>query len=49
MRVKAQFLGTYNLTSCYKLAADTDSNNVIDTTDYLRVKNHFIGVYNLYA
>ena len=48
MRVKAQFMGTYNLTSCYKTAADVDSNNIIDTTDYFRVKSHFIGTYNLY-
>jgi hypothetical protein len=31
-----------------RAAADVDGRGVIDSTDYLRIKAHFLGMYNLY-
>jgi hypothetical protein len=49
VRVKAAFLGTFALSDAENKAADVDGNDIIDTTDYMRVKSHFIGAYDLYA
>lgn len=35
--------------SIQTLAADADGNDCIDTTDYLRIKSHTLGKFNLYA
>jgi hypothetical protein len=48
VRVKAAFLGTFNLNAAEYIAADVDKNGIIDTTDYMRVKSHFLDSYDLY-
>ena len=40
------FLGSYNLTGEYFVAGDVDNSGTIDTTDYLRLKSAFMGLYN---
>jgi hypothetical protein len=45
MRVKAAFLGEYDMNEDEFWAADVDQNGVIDTTDYIRIKAHFVGDY----
>jgi hypothetical protein len=43
--VKAAFLGTFDLSEAENKAADVDKNGIIDTTDYVRVKSHFLGTF----
>jgi hypothetical protein len=45
MRVKAAYVGAYELNEIEFLAADVDRNGVIDTTDFMRIKAHFLGTY----
>jgi hypothetical protein len=45
VRVKAAFLGTFDLSEAENKAADVDKNGIIDTTDYVRVKSHFLGTF----
>ena len=45
IRVKAAFLGIFELSEVEFLAADVDRNSIIDTTDYMRIKAHFLGTY----
>jgi hypothetical protein len=45
VRVKAAFLGVYTLSAAEAIAADVDKNGTIDTTDFVRVKAHFLGTY----
>ncbi len=48
LRIKSNFLGSFNFETAFGKAADVDGNGIIDSTDYLRVKAHFLGTYNLY-
>ena len=33
----------------YNVAADCDGNGIVDSTDYMRMKAHFLGTYNLFS
>jgi hypothetical protein len=48
MRIKNMFLGTYNLENEYLVAGDVDGSGIIDSTDYMRIKGHFLGNFNIH-
>jgi hypothetical protein len=47
--LKSYLQNTAAFDSIQTLAADTDSSDCIDSTDYLRIKSHALGKFNLYA
>ncbi len=47
--LKAYLQNTAAFDSIQTLAADSDINDCIDSTDYLRIKSHVLGKFNLYA
>jgi hypothetical protein len=48
LRIKANFLGSFDMNAAEFAAADVDKNGYIETTDYVRIKSHFLGEYELY-
>lgn len=42
IRIKASFLGTFDLTACQFVAADDDENQMITSTDYMRLKYNLL-------
>jgi hypothetical protein len=47
--VKKYILGQKSLDYIYILACDTDSNGKVDSTDYLQIKRHLLGAFNIYS
>ena len=47
--VKSSFLRKVTLTDIQTEAADVDGNEIVNTTDYLRIRAHVLGKQDLYA
>jgi hypothetical protein len=45
--VKKAFLGEVVLENSFLKAADTDGDNLLTSTDYMRIKSHFLGSFSL--
>ncbi len=42
------FSGYGQLEGVYLTAADTNGDEIVNSADYLQIKNYFLGEYNLY-
>lgn len=48
IRIRRDFLGTFDIEGLYELAADCNGDGTISATDYLMVRRHILGKLDLY-